>query len=372
MNINRFLTALFGTLLFRYPNWLFITNASHIQKVQVWDSDFALLCHWDCAIFSKLVENLAPGAFFPLLPWLAKAIIALASPFTVISPTLAILIVSNIFTIVGGMLTLFLAEHLWSEDSAQKVFGFSKKSWLLLAVVSFFPSGHFWLQGYSEAVYYTFLVAGLLLLCKQHPYWGVSLLGLTAISRPPGIWTIALFSGLMLLHLVKPNRVGFFANKPLTYRSFFMLNVLLFLPFALFLLWNYVGTGNPIHFLSAQSGWGREFSITTGLHSNLPTFDRATVFLYLAIASAIYYFRKNDTPQVALFLAALGVLHAEIPLFIGGFYSYHRFMSVNLGIFILLTELGMKKPRVFWIWIIWSLAQLAAVSHRASFGGWTG
>jgi hypothetical protein len=363
----RFVVAVLASVAFRYPVWLFITNAGYLQKIQFWENDYALVCRWDCNFYVSLTENLLPSAFFPLFSIVSKFLMLV----TGVSAALATLIASNLFTIVAGVLTLYLGELLWNKAQSTKVLGFRSMSWMLLAAVSFFPSGHFWVRSYPEALFYCLMVTGLIAVIKNRWFLSGISFGLTAVTRPQGVWIVGAFSVLVLISQLRSHWNSRFS---LSIGRSHALVALIFalLPFALFMAWNYFETGNVIYFLEMQKqGWQREFSLMGGLKSHVPKFDTDHLCLYFSlIVSYMYIFRRSQKPWILI--GSISFLMAELPLFMGGFYSYSRFMSTNLGVFCLLVEFGGKRAPLFWVWIVWSVARLADSTYSGAFGLWAG
>jgi hypothetical protein len=362
--IPRLFSAIIASALFRYPAWLFLLNSATIQKIQASAENYKLICSWDCPLYAKQVEFLAPGAFFPLFSIIGKVFL----PFTSGSSHLAAIVVSNVFTVIAGVLTLYLAEALWRE-SERFILGFRSTSWMLLAVLSFFPYSHFWIRGYPESLFYSLFLAGILAMVSRRWIFASFWIGLSAVTRPQGLWLVAAFGLLLMLSQVRlRERWDLQIGRKTAVYSFL---VALF-PFAVFLLWNWKSTGSAFYFLEAQKGWGRSFDLILGVKSTLiPKFEDTSLYLYLSlIASFVYILRKTERPWLYIGLTTL--MMAQLPLDYGGFYSYTRFMTTNLGLFCIIVEIGTRVRPLFWIWLVWSLSRLAASAHSAGFGLWTG
>lgn len=72
----------------------------------------------------------------------------------------------------------------------------------------------------------------------------------------------------------------------------------------------------------------------------------------MALVAAGSFFRKVGAQWK--FLALTTFMMSEIPLFIGGSYSYPRFSALNLGLFIFIVELARER-----FWLIITLILLA-------------
>ena len=361
MKLKRMAIGLFATLACFYPTWLFILNGVGIQKTAPGLEDYSKVCNWDCLHYAPMSVQVVPSAFFPLFPWIAGI-----WPHGVgISGNLGVLITSNLFSILAGMLILFAGKKVFAPASPD-VYGFPSESWILLALVTFFPHFHFWLQGYPEPLFFCALLAGFLFLLEERWNWACAFLGITAVIRPQGIWAV----GLAALVLV----VGFFnklEDSPKRFSEIIPALLILVLPFSIFCLWNQSVTGSPFYFLQEQKKWGRTFDLLLGLRSHLPRFDEGTFYLYLSLWAA-YTLLKERKSLAWVFIGLLTLAFAEIPLFYGAFMSYSRFASINLGIFLALTLLFTRRPQLLVPWLIWSVSRLAVFTHNMTFGMWTG
>jgi hypothetical protein len=276
----------------------------------------------------------------------------------------AAILVSQLFTLIAGVLILYAGDALWSQG--KKVSGFLFESYLLLIGVSVFPSGHFWMRGYSEPV--LMCAFALLVICIARGAWlaAGALAGTAAILRPQGVWLAAVFSGV---YLYQDLRVRVPTGRRLA--RWAGVGILTAAPFALFLYWLWCRTGNPFYFLKVQqTGWGRHFDFWQGIKDHRPRFDIAVVYLYAALFAAYRFIRRPEPVWKFLALAAFAL--GDLPIFFGGFYSYVRFASVNLGIFVLLAELSRKRPKFTLLWIAWALIRLAIEIHHAGQGLWVG
>jgi hypothetical protein len=352
MRMPRPLVALLAAALFRYPTWLFLIAGGALQKMKPSHDNYELLCRSlsDCHTYAELTEHLRPGPFFPLFPWLAHPLLPLCHG----SSYLAAVVASNVFAVLAGALTLYLGERLWPDSPASraKVLGFGKRSWMLLAAISFFRHGHFWVRGYPEPLFFLLFAGMVLALLQQRWAWAGLCSGLMAVPRPQGIWVMGAF-GLIMLLAYLPGKGRERLGISVSARQWLGASALAILPFLAFLAWN------------------REFSLLGGLKSHLPRLEDSRLYLYLSLgASWAYLRRRPGNPWFLIGLATL--LMAEVPLFIGGYMSYTRFMDVSLGLFCLIVELCAERPAWFWAWTLWNLSWLATSTYVAAFGGWTG
>jgi len=359
--------ALAGALVFRLPYWIFQLWVARLQSLWPWQGDQHTWCIWDCGIYTQLSQDYtaAHSAFFPLFPLLIRdAHGVLATLGLDLGPNGAALLVSNVFTLLAGVLFLFYAEKLWPRTSqAPKVIcGFFYKSWLALLFLSIFPEGHFWMRGYGEAVFFALLVA--ILLSFQNKKWllGGVFCGLIAISRPPGLWAASACGVYLISRLFSRER---------TERAQIIAGILACaVPFLGFMAWLWVKTGNPVYFYSAQaSGWGRHFDLLAGLKDHLPRWDAAHLYLYFGLFAALRFFRRRSGDW--LLLGAITLMLTDLPIYFGGFYSYVRFASASPGIFLTAAELGEESPWGTLALVTWCLVRLGIQMHQ-SISVWVG
>ena len=359
MKISRLWVAVIASLVIRYPLVLFFHSSFFLQGkkfTQSWQS----LCQWDCPNYAQLSADLVPSAFFPGLPLIAKPMQWLG-----LSPQASVLLVSWLLTILVGVLTLFFAEE-WknkifhSESNSRvstgsfSIYGFAPFSWVFFSLIAVFPHVHFWLRGYSEPLFWGLVLSWALLRLKG--YWVLAMLCLSflPITRPQGIWIWGMVLGF-----------EFWSTR----RLIRLLPA--FLPFILFLIWNQFEAGSPFYFLKVQvSGWQRGFDWRRGIDAHLPRFVDASLFLYLGLMAGAYFFNRRNKSIVYLFLAIGSWVFAELPLWFGGLYSYNRFSSIHLGLFLFLAEVFVNRRAWFAMWILWSFSRLSMLSYRAGFGHW--
>lgn len=345
--LYRFLAVLF----LKFPQVAFILHLNNLDKTKPWKNNFQNLCIWDCVHYSNLSETLVPREFFPLFPLISKIFYSLG-----IHPNNAVVITSIIFTLISSLLLLELGSLLFKNH--QSFLGYGYPSWMLVIAVSIFPQSHYWIYGYSEPLFMSLLVFLLISTFKNNYILASLMAGLISITRPQGIWVMGLYS-LLLVYIFRKNKVS--------KKNLLLSWSLTFTPLFLFFIWNYIEYSNPIYFLTAQKGYGRSFSLMQGLKSHIPFLEHSYLYLILGIASSIQFFKSNNNVH-KYFLGILTLIMVELPLFIGGYMSYPRFQSVNLGIFIFLTSLFLKKNWLFLGYILWSLTYLIKGSHQWYLG----
>lgn len=358
--------AFIGAIAARYPYWVFQFDAGNLKEVKPWSNGFQLMCKWDCVLYAGLSQHYtsANSAFFPGFPVLIRLTSSLLPSLGSVAATL---LVSNIFAVIGTILALFFADQLWDDPAESRFLGFRNRSWFLLIALSLFPSSQFWTRGFSEPVFFVGLVALIWFAKLGHWRAGSVAAGLLAVLRPQGVWVCGLYVMYYFARRYVAWRSG---KKRLDLLEAAAVLIFAVTPFGLFTGWLWRETGHPFYFYGLQAGWGRHFSLLTGLLEHRPRFDAAVGFLYLSLY-ATYRFAKRSGDHWKL-LGILTFALADLPMYFGGYLSYMRFMSVNVGLLVILAEIAAEQPYLGIIMLGWSLAQLAVQTYHASFGMWTG
>ena len=327
-----------------------------------WDS----WCRWDCQNYFRLTPLYEPGAFLPAWPLLARFwSFILNSLFAQSSVEIALVSLSILLTILGNRLVLSLYEQLPGErNSTKKFLNFSYAAWVLLIVLNFFPQSFFWVAGFSEPLLFCLTVAGILFRGKNRTLSNI-FIGLTAVTRPQGFWIAATW-GLMLFweRIRHEPRV----NRALIVGTFFDF-ISVSLPFILFCGWLYMMTNDPFYFLAAQRQWGHEFSFMKWLGCHIP---RLNIDFCLLVFAWYTFFKWRKRSFEFKFLALVGVLTCEAPLFLTGFISWTRYQSGNLALFISFTEIIMQSPWILIGFLCYSVPNLAIKIASYSRGAWEG
>jgi len=348
----------------KYPAFALLLEFANRANTKPWTNDFAYWCHWDCMFLTQLAEGYGPekSTTFPVwvlaIRWLFLVAKKLGLAIGIHSSAI---LLSNVFSVVALLLVWRLGECLWGKES--------REAWVLPVLMGLFPYSHFWSHGFSEPFFLTLTIASILALFNTQWWAAAACIGIAAVTRPQGIWLLSAFSVLVLVirslqALKKAGIIG-----------------LAILPFFLFLVWEWKGTGNAFYFMSAQKTWGRSLSIWDAFKNHIPrlTFDYlALCFGYYAAACLVFArsrlgFKGLSTQKPILsFIGIETAMLAGLPLFVGGYYSYSRFISTNVGVFIVLTPLVSKRPILFLMAIIWCLVGLATQLHHWSLGLWCG
>lgn len=134
------------------------------------------------------------------------------------------------------------------------------------------------------------------------------------------------------------------------------------IPLIIFMLWEWRHTGDPLYFVTIQKNWNRHFDLMAGLINHLPKYEMNHILLYLSLTAGFSFIKRPFLHWKLL--AITTVLMAEIPLFIGGYsFSYSRFMSTNLGLWIFLTEWVVRWPWLQLPLLGWALLKMNTVIY---------
>ncbi|MEI8347051.1 MAG: hypothetical protein WCG27_06270 [Pseudomonadota bacterium] len=330
-----------GTLLLRAPFWIFYFGIPRVQKSNL-IHDWKMMCRWDCSdYFFLLAQKYTPSAFFPLFPLSAGFLHTL---FPNLDVQLCLLITSWFFSFLFGVVFLYALDLFYPPDKT-KIWGHNPLSWIIALLLSIYPHGHFFLEGYSESLF-AFLFALALLLFRKNIWMAALCFGLMAVTRAQGIWVLSIYivcliySAYQELPKNKSTKLCYTHVLPM---------IISIIPLLVFMGWLWNQTGDPLYFLHAQSSpqWGRHFQFLKGILNFLPRYDRAVFFLYFSCWAGYVLLRRKDI--LFKILGGSSLMMAIIPIFFGGFFSYDRFVATNLAFFFILGELCQKNKILLWI-----------------------
>lgn len=361
--ITRLCIAIFGTLLARFPFFSFQAAVAHLQKKTIWENQFEVACISDCRVYGELAVGFdRTGTFtwtyFPIWPKLIRFCKALLPQMDGYSATV---ILSWVVGILAGSLCLLFFDRYWKNDS--KVLGFSRKAWTLLFILSIYPHGHFWFQGYSEPLFVSVLLLGLLAASSKHWILAGGMIGLSAIVRPQGLWLPPIWGALLSFQAYQ---------KKISWQSAVCASAVSALGICGLLYWYWHGTGDIFYYykIQAQGGYGRAFSLWDGIWNHRPRWDSAVLYLYLSLIGSIRLLKRPDF--LSRLLGGFSLAFTEIPLFFGGFYSYVRFLSVSFALFVLLTEEAEQSRWKEKLIFVFFLTKLAVQVYKSGFHEWVG
>ena len=333
-----------------------------------WHFDFESWCLWDCMHYSNLSGAYVPdfSTFFPLWP---GAIALFKACSFVLSGNAATILLSNISGIVATVLLVKLVLICNERYST----GYSP--WLLAVAVNIFPYNHFWSHGYSESFFLTLFLLALVFLAKKQYIRTTFIIALLTITRPQGLWLAFFFLGFLLWQAYRSK------VESISFAQIVLTSLILALPFSGFLVWQYYTTGDALYFWHLQKIFDRGFSFTGMLKAhffltdqNRLNFQFNHILLYFSWFSGIYLLRKKI--PVLQYLGVITIVLAELPLMVGGsagaFFSYNRFMAVNLGIFFVFSSWLQGQKEFGYAILIIATARLFAEIHKWHLGIFTG
>jgi Gpi18-like mannosyltransferase len=285
--------------------------------------------------------------FFPLYPYLVKALLIFAPAPTREMILAAGLCVSNIML----LLALALLRQLVIERTNDAALA-RRSIWALLL----FPTGFFLSAFYTESTYLCFLLAAWLMATRRRWVWAAALGALTALSRPPGV-LLALPLALEYLASInwqlKRVRWGILvAGGP-------VLGLALFLALQIPLSGDFIG---PLR----KTAWNQSFAWPwvswlrpTEYADGWVTVDRLCVLAMLGVLPLIASRFKSPA------LLAQAVLAAFAGLFGGMLTSYTRYAAVIFPATMAIADMW-KRP---WVGII--IGVLMAIVQLALFAAYS-
>lgn len=292
---------------------------------------WASWAQWDGGHYFEIAEHgyskLSDYAFFPLFPMLTKLI----SPFFKNNIILSGLIITN----TAFLLFLFTIYKYAVGKYGKKV--------ALNTITTFlvFPTTFFAVAFYSEPIFLLF-AAIVFLFLNRHSYLASSVsASLASLARPVGIiLTLSLF-------------YSYFAQIKFDVRKIdkkFLHLIPSVFGFAIYVIYLWSKTNDPLRFLSVQSIWNR--NVTDPISTILSYFwaylvgevrpvndyfDLATTLIFLVILIA----GRRKIPSSLWIFSVLVIL---IPAASGTLTSMPRYVLSSLGAFIIIGKYLEEKP----------------------------
>ncbi len=303
--------------------------------------------HWDAANYVRIAQfgyqTPYDVAFFPLFPLLITA-------FAHILGSWSYLLVGTIISNAALLGALFVIYQLAVEAGGERV---AQRTLLYLCI---FPTAFYFFAPYNESLF-LLLTASTFLAMRQQRWWLAGLLGLlAALTRSAGIL------------LVVPYMVELWTTRESITASrqnmlFRVLPILLIpLGTALYAIYCWHISGNPLDFIAVQSHWGRHttwpwqgiwqslteifwyqpFGSFNEVH-NLLDLSATLAFIALAIVG------KNKLRASYSFWMGLALLYmilSPATVALDPLESNQRFVLEMFPAFITLSMLGIKHPRL--------------------------
>ncbi|GHG66918.1 glycosyltransferase family 39 protein [Streptomyces griseocarneus] len=213
-----------------------------------------LSARWDSLWYARIAEDgygytlhLAGGkvhsdlAFFPLLPWLERALSALVP-----------LSANDAGLVVAGVASLFAAWGIFAVG--ERLYG--RRAGVLLVVLwAALPVGVVQSMAYSESLFTALAAWSVYAVISGRWVWAGAFAALAGLTRPVGAAVVAAVWITAAAALVRARRGG---ERPPTARL--LLGVALApLGWLAYFVWVGVRTGSPTGYLDVQGGWGNGF-----------------------------------------------------------------------------------------------------------------
>ena len=303
--------------------------------------------HWDAANYVRIAQfgyqTPYDVAFFPLFPLLITA-------FAHILGSWSYLLVGTIISNAALLGALFVIYQLAVEAGGEQV---AQRTLLYLCI---FPTAFYFFAPYNESLF-LLLTASTFLAMRQQRWWLAGLLGLlAALTRSAGIL------------LVVPYMVELWTTRESITASrqnmLFRISPILLIPLgtALYAIYCWHISGNPLDFIAVQSHWGRHttwpwqgiwqslteifwyqpFGSFNEVH-NLLDLSATLAFIALAIVG------KNKLRASYSFWMGLALLYmilSPATVALDPLESNQRFVLEMFPAFITLSMLGIKHPRL--------------------------
>jgi hypothetical protein len=317
--------------------------SSLVSNIQTMDPQAQRFCDCDCKEYVRIatqsVKPLANTcAFFPLWSSVIRFCYSnLSAFFQFLPPTSLAVYLSNLFSWLGIAVLCLLGKKLQLKTPAAGTF-------FLPLSVAIFPYSLSYSIGYTESIF-VFLYSLVLLLLSGHQWvYASALVGILGISRPQGAWIAVIFAFFFLSQLLQWGRKIVCIEEVIRPPVILLSACIAVFPLILYLIWQWIHYDNPFMLIQAQYSWGRHFSPWRAVLDQLPRIKPFQIMIWLSVLGSISWMRR---PQVFWkFLGICTLVVTELPLFSGGFLSYPRFLSSNLGLFIYVSEL-LSRPSKF-------------------------
>jgi len=304
-----------------------------VYLVDVW-------ARWDSGWYFDLIVNgyVAPAdlrttqsnlAFFPLYPYTVRALTALV-PAAVHGPGAVVLLgalVSNAF-LLGGLALLRAWVARLTGDPAV-----ARRTVLYLLL---FPTGFFFSAFYTESTFLFFAAAALYAAQRRAWGWAGVAGALLTLTRPLGL----LMAVPLLWQYAEAARWQWRNVRPAV--AWFLL-----LPaaFAVFSLWLYALTGDPLAAVHTQQAWARGLSTPWEALFNpnvvypwVTPLEQALTVVF--VGAALLALRQRALVGLGLW----ALLLIAPPLFTGQLSSSARYSAVVVPVFVVLAQWGGRFP----------------------------
>ncbi len=359
-------------VLVTYFGYILLTQEKYSGAPVAFATFFNTWQQWDAAVYVRIAQSgYQPPfdfAFFPLFPTLIALIARLTGGNG--SYLAAGMLVSNV-ALLGA---LFIIYQLAVDAGGEQV---ARRTLLYLCI---FPTAFFFFAAYNESLF-VLLTAGTFLALRRQCWWLAGLLGgLAALTRTTGALLV-----IPYLYELWLTRESLLADWHKAAESFIPI---LFIPLgtALYCLYCWKMTGNPLIFVAVQYHWSHQLTwpwqgvwqAFFELFWNQPfgSFNQVHVLLDLSATLGFILLaimgRKKSRPSYTIWTGLLfvSILLSSTVAQHDSLISNQRFVLEMFPAFITLALLSIERPRLHQtlLWVFPAL--LATLSLLFVMGKW--
>lgn len=261
-------------------------------------------------------------AFFPLYPLIAGLINQVIK-----NVSISAFIISNTFIIVNFFSLYFVITKLFSKDIALRT----------IFLIFLFPFSIFFRSYFTEGLFLLLFIWFSYFLINKKFLYSAAFLGLLTITRPNGLFLIPVF----LFFIFKELR-----HKKLPLKIALIANTISFIPFVIWLYFNFLNTGNLFYFYSVQEEWFKSSDIFRTFLYNLKAllnfgnlafhlFHESKIDSLMGLVSVFLLFLSKKFLPLELWLSSFAL--SIIPLLTKDTMSYSRYITVIFPFFVFLA-----------------------------------
>lgn len=357
----------------RFHTFNYVKNAHHFEAdVRVQGHNFSLinaLAQFDAQWYLKIAgtgypdspkvtemtnKNIMDGlsyAFFPLYPILISLVHAVIPDLDFAAFILSLLLLS-----VNFVSLWYCVTKIYSEKTAART----------VTLLFLFPFSVFFRSYFSEGLFLLLLVWYSYFLVFRK--WNAVFLlqSLLAVTRPTGLflYPISLF---FIWKDLKKQTVSIAHALQLFLLSLF--------PFAVWILYNHVHTGNPLYWYFMQSAWYRSSGLINTVTSNIvhimsfPVLafhsfhsSKVDVLIFLYCGIILYLSRKKLKTELWL----ISFTFWFFPLLSKDLLSFSRYQTVSFPLFVYLAQALSRR----WYFILCTVCIILLLLTGLYFVNW--
>lgn len=302
----------------------------------------SILAHWDSGHFSAIATEGYEGArwaFYPLYPLLIRGATWSLNQLITTPPQVAGAIASTtLFMIFTSVLASSLAKPRWHKGApAHTISPLTRSGWLFFLLS---PASWVFQSNHTESLFLllTFTAFTIAFQGTGHSWILASVLaGLAALTRNQGVLAAVVVALILSSHAKSAaKRIARFSLSGLVSGALF----------ALYPLYQYKVTGNPLQFVQAHENWNlpsgpgayfATFWFGNPMQNTRPMSILHHIFVGLLIWSCILWW-KRCRPVAAYIALFVALMPAQLE-----FVDAFRFGAVLWPVFFLLGDLCAKR-----------------------------